>query len=61
MTDAAAVCCFCARPAEPARRTTIVVYPPTEPEESQTLLCHGKCLVERLDPRVPHHPILDDD
>lgn len=61
MTSDARVCCFCGLPLEPARTTTLVVYPPTEPDEAQTLFCHGKCLVDRLDPAVPHHPILDDD
>jgi hypothetical protein len=54
-------CCFCGQSLELARTTTLVVYPPTEPDEAQTLFCHGKCLVIRLDPAVPHHPILDDD
>jgi len=61
MTTAGATCCFCGRALEAPRTTTLVVFPPTEPDESQTLFCHGKCLVERLRPDVPHHPILDDE
>lgn len=61
MKSEAMTCCFCGQSLERARTTTLIVYPPTEPDEAQTLFCHGKCLVSRLDPAVPHHPILDDD
>ena len=61
MTSAAMSCCFCGLSLGPLRTTTLVVYPPTEPEEAQTLFCHGKCLVDRLDRGVPHHPILNDE
>lgn len=53
MTSEKRACCFCALPLELARTTTLVVYPPTELDEAQTLFCHGKCLVDRLDRTVP--------
>jgi hypothetical protein len=39
----------------------MVVHPPDAEGESQTLFCHSRCLVERLDRRVPHHPSLDEE
>ena len=54
-------CCFCGRPLPLYRAARLVVVPPSVENESQTLYCHSRCLVERLDPRVPHHPDLDED
>lgn len=54
------VCCFCGSHVPDPQMTTLVVCPPAAEGESQTLFCHAGCLIERLDPRVPHHPALDD-
>ena len=53
-------CAFCGRPLELAFATTLLVYPPSTPDEAQTLCCHGACLIERLHPSIPYHPGLDD-
>ncbi len=57
---ATVVCCFCNEPMPEAQATRMIVYPPDAEDESQTLFCHSRCLVKRLDPRVPLHPALDD-
>ena len=54
-------CCFCGQSLPLRRAVRLVVILPDVDGESQTLYCHGRCLVERLDPRVPHHPSLDED
>lgn len=54
-------CCFCGRSLPLGRAARLVVVPPDVDDESQTLYCHGRCLVERLDARFPHHPGLDED
>lgn len=54
-------CCFCGWPLQLHRAARLAVVPPGVEDESQTLYCHSRCLVERLDPRVPHHPDLDED
>ena len=59
-SSAIVVCCFCGQQMHKARAVTLVVHPPDAEDESQALFCHSRCLVERLDTRVPHHPALDD-
>jgi hypothetical protein len=59
-SSATVVCCFCGQQLVMARAVTLVVHPPDVDDESQTLFCHSRCLVERLDARVPHHPALND-
>ncbi len=54
------ICCFCGSQIPDGAVTTMVIYPPNAAGESQTLFCHGTCLVERLHARVPHHPSLED-
>jgi hypothetical protein len=54
-------CCFCGQALPLMRAARLVVGPPGVDDESQTLYCHSRCLVERLDARVPHHPGLDED
>lgn len=53
-----AVCCFCALPVQWHERVDIVVYPLPGADESQALVAHRTCLVDRLDPAVPLHPDL---
>jgi hypothetical protein len=53
------LCCFCGQQVAVAQATTVVVHPPSADGESQSLFCHSRCLVERLDARVPHHPALN--
>ena len=54
-------CCFCGETLPLGRAARLVVFPPELDDESQTLYCHTRCLVKRLDSRVPHHPDLDED
>ena len=53
-------CAFCGQELEIAFAVTLVLYPPSELEESQTLHCHGRCLTELVHPSIPLHPGLDD-
>lgn len=55
-----AICAFCAREVEVAFAVTLVLYPPSVDDESQTLHCHGACLSEHLHPSIPLHPGFDD-
>jgi hypothetical protein len=55
-----ATCAFCGRPIEVAFAVTVVLYPPSVDEKSQTLYCHGACLAERLHSSIPLHPSCDD-
>ncbi len=55
-----ATCAFCARDIEIAFAVTMVLYPPSINDESQTLYCHGACLTTRIDPSVPLHPRFED-
>jgi hypothetical protein len=53
-------CAFCAQTLEIAFATTLVVIPPSADDESQTLYCHGACLIDRVHPSIPLHPGIDD-
>jgi len=55
-----ATCGFCGHPVEVAFAVTMVLYPPSTDDESQTLYCHGSCLIERLDRSIPLHPGFED-
>lgn len=56
----AATCAFCAREVEAVIAVTMVLYPPSEDDESQTLYCHGVCLAEHIHPSIPLHPGFED-
>jgi hypothetical protein len=58
---ATVVCCFCGEPIVEQKAVRMVIIPPDADDESQTLFCHRHHLRQHLDPRVPHHPALDDD
>lgn len=58
---AVCVCCFCGHSLPEMVAVRMLVYPPNAEGESQTLFCHARHLVQHLDPRVPHHPALDED
>lgn len=53
-------CAFCGQELEVAFALTLVVYPPSESDESQTLNCHGRCLSDLVHPSIPLHPGVDD-
>ncbi len=53
-------CAFCAQTLEIAFATTLVVFPPSADDESQTLHCHGTCLIDRVDSSIPLHPGIGD-
>ena len=55
-----ATCAFCGLSVEVAFAVTMVLYPPSTEDESQTLYCHGACLAEQLDPSIPLHPGFED-
>ena len=59
MSDEAASCCFCFQDVPWYQRVELLVIPIPSGDETQGLICHRRCLVERLDPRVPLHPDLD--
>lgn len=49
-------CALCGKTLEVGFAVTLVVYPRSTDDESQTLYCHGSCLAERVHPSVPLHP-----
>ena len=55
------VCCFCGLDVMDSEAVTIVLYPPVEKEDSQTLYCHRKCLSELVSEKVPLHPGLTEE
>jgi hypothetical protein len=56
------VCCFCGIGLARTDATALVVYPPQEPDEAQTLYSHATCLSDRVHASVPLHPsLLPDD
>jgi hypothetical protein len=55
------LCCFCFEPVPARSEVSLVVYPIPEEDETQTLVAHRSCLVERVDRRIPLHPDLLDD
>lgn len=57
----AVVCCFCGESLTKSRTAKMVVIPAGAEDEAQVLFCHARCLVQQLNPQVPHHPALDDD
>jgi hypothetical protein len=59
MTDELALCCFCFEDVPWYQRVELIVIPTPEGDEQQGLLCHRRCLVSRIDSRVPLHPDLD--
>lgn len=52
------ICCFCGVELREDEAVLLEVYPTAEGDETQTLYCHRRCLVERLRPEVPRHPAL---
>jgi hypothetical protein len=52
------ICCFCGEGLLIAEATTLVVSPPQEPDEAQTLFGHAECLSTRVHASVPLHPSL---
>ncbi len=61
MTEEPAVCCFCFKDVPWYQRVGVIVVPSLGEDEEQGLTCHRRCLVNRLDPRVPLHPDLEID
>ena len=61
MTVDLPLCCFCFEPVSAPSEVCLVVYPIPIEDESQTLVAHRSCLVERVDRRIPLHPDLLDD
>lgn len=59
MSAEVVVCCFCFEEVPWYQRVDLVVIPNPGGDEEQGLVCHRRCLVERLDPRVPLHPDLE--
>jgi hypothetical protein len=58
-SDEVATCCFRFREVLWVQRVELVVIPTPGGDERQGLVCHRRCLVERIDRRVPLHPDLD--
>ncbi len=59
MSDEVGTCCFCFTYVPWYQRVELIVVPTPGSDEQQGLVCHRRCLVERLDQRVPLHPDLD--
>lgn len=59
MNDEIGTCCFCFQDVPWYQRVELIVLPTPGSDERQGLVCHRRCLVERIDPRVPLHPDLD--
>lgn len=59
MTDEVAVCCFCFEEVPWYQRVELIVVPTPGLDEQQGLVCHRRCLVRRIDSRVPLHPDLE--
>jgi len=59
MNEHIATCCFCFQDVQWYQRVDLIVIPTPGGDERQGLVCHRRCLVERVDPRVPLHPDLD--
>lgn len=60
-TDEAVYCCFCSELLSRRNAALVTVAPPAAREETQTVYCHGACLVKGLDPRIPWHTNLRDE
>lgn len=59
MSDELAVCCFCFEDVPWYQRVELIVVPTPGGDEQQGLISHRRCLVSRIDPRVPLHPDLE--
>ena len=56
MNDDVSVCCFCFEDVPLYQRVELIVVPKPGSVEEQGLRCHRRCLVERIDSRVPFIP-----
>ena len=61
MTFDSPLYCFCFEPVPAPSEVCVVVHPIPAEDETQTLVAHRSCLVERVDRRIPLHPDLLDD
>ncbi len=59
MSEEVAMCCFCFEEVPWYQRVELIVVPIPDADEQQGLICHRRCLVDRVDSRVPLHPDLD--
>jgi hypothetical protein len=59
MSEELASCCFCFEAVPWNQRVELIVVPTPGSDERQGLACHRRCLVERIDSRVPLHPDLE--
>lgn len=54
------VCCFCGRSLKMSAAVQLLVIPPGECDESQTLYCHGDHLRQAVHASIPLHPDISD-